>query len=251
MKTSTMLLLAGAGAVTLAAVVIARKTSSNSNREETDEGDDVIDQGKFENNEKPLAVGEATDSSIAPYVAEAQQIWDDFGIPRDVINVVQFWTMSKAPLDDGDDADNVGSRPVAVAPRATWERTAEFVADVVMPILRDFERRGGDLNDLRFGGYRPADYNAAVSGAPKSRHVDADAIDIIPKRSATKNADLILMAIARFKVDHPDDPIGFGAYSSRGHVDIGGRRNWSGETVPDKAEKYLKRAEEEEEARVS
>lgn len=247
MKTSTILLLAGAGVAVIAAAVIA--TRKTTNPEETDEGDDVIDQSKFENNEKPLAVGEATDSSVAPYVAEAQQIWDDFGIPRDVINVVQFWTMSKAPLDDGDDDDDVASRPVAVAPRATWERTAEFVADVVMPILRDFERRGGDLDDLRFGGYRPADYNAAVSGAPRSRHVDADGIDIIPKRNATKNADLLLMAIARFKVDHPDDPIGFGAYSGNGHVDIGGRRNWSGDKVPGKADKYIKRAEQE--ARVS
>lgn len=249
MKTSTILMLVGGTVVVTAAVVIATRKSGVINPEETDEGDDVIDQGKFENNEKPLAVGEATDSSVAPYVAEAQQIWDDYGIPRDVINVVQFWTMSKAPLDDGDDDDAVGSRPVAVAPRATWERTAEFVADVVVPILRDFERRGGDLDDLRFGGYRPADYNDAVDGAPRSRHVDADGIDIIPRRNATKNADLILAAIARFKVDHPSDPIGFGAYAGNGHVDIGGRRNWSGKTVPGKAEKYLKRAEDE--ARVS
>lgn len=230
------------------AIVAARRgstTPDDGHDHGGDEGDDMINQGKFENTEKPIAVGEATDPKVAPLVAEAQALWDSLGVPRHGIDVVRFWTMSKAPLDDGPDEDDVATRPIAVPPRATWERSGVFLRDVVVPILRDYERRGGKLSELRFGGYRPADYNAAVSGAPKSRHVDGDGIDIIPTKNVTANADRIIMAIARFKVDHPNDPIGFGAYAANGHVDIGGRRNWSGDSVPGKAEKYLARAEQE------
>jgi Peptidase M15 len=202
--------------------------------------------GMFQNHEKPIAVGEAGDPIIAPLVAEIQQNWDAAGIPRSLMTPQQFYVMTKAPHVDGPDPDHEKGPILAIAPRATWERTMEFLHDVVMPIFADIEAHHGSRSLYRVGGYRPADYNDAVGGADASRHVDGDALDIIPIKAVPTNNDLLLMAIARFVVKHPDAPIGFGAYAGNGHVDIGGRRHWDGKTVKGKAQKYLDRAKAEE-----
>lgn len=200
----------------------------------------------FQNTEKPIAVGEAGDPIVAPLLAEIQTIWDAHGIPASLMTPAQFYLMTKAPHADGPDPDQSKGPILAVAARATWRRTAQFLRDIVAPIKADIEAHGGDWDNYRFGGYRPVDYNDAVGGAPRSRHVDGDGLDIIPKRDVKKNNDLLLMAIARLVAKYPGAPIGFGAYAGNGHVDIGGRRSWDGKTVDGKAAKFLDRARQEQ-----
>lgn len=226
----------GAAAGIAIIVAIGRRTSGSTTPSADDPPEDEpadepggSNVGKFQNNEKPIAVGEATDPKVAPLLAEIRQLWMSYGIRPDVIVPEQFYTMTKAPKDDGPDEDNIASPILAIAPRATWQRTAGFIGAHVQPIVLAY--RDGDPSrndDLRFGGYRPADYNDAVGGAENSRHVDGDAADIWLKGSAMTrpNKQRLFLLAAKHVIDHPKDPIGFGAYTWDVHVDIGGRRTW-------------------------
>lgn len=243
-----MLGIVAIGSVVGAALVGRSKGAPGPNPgDDDDEGGDSPGGSNtmFQNTEKPIAVGEAGDSDVAPLLAELHQLWASKGIDPDILTPEQFYAMPKAPKADGDDPGDEKGSILAIASRNTWGRTAVFVAEIVQPIFRDLIARGGDRSEFRLGGYRPADYNKAVSGAPASRHVDGDALDIIPTHEIKANTDLLLKTIASFVVRHPAAPLGFGAYRSNGHIDMGGRRHWSGDTVAGKADKYLEAAKEE------
>jgi hypothetical protein len=185
---------------------------------------------------------------VLVHLGQIRSIWLAKGIDLNYIDPVQFYTMSKAPLDDGPDPDDEKTRPMVIPPVATWDRTADFVADVVVPVLKDIERRGTPRKYVRTGGFRNPDYNDAVGGAPKSRHVDGDAVDLIPVGNAPAGTvDDILMAIFVFREAHPSWPIGAGAYAGNGHIDVGHphRDTWSGKTVPGKDDKYIAKAKKE------
>lgn len=216
-------------------------------------GDDQVDDekddgptgggGMYQNKSKPIAVGEIGDPAVAPLIAQIQALWDSKGI--DFIEPAQFYTMTKAPHHDGPDPGSDAGPILAIPETASWGRTADFLNTIVREVFAEVARRGGKRSDYRTGGYRPADYNAAVGGAPNSRHVDADAIDIIPLRDVTKNTDILLMSTATVQLRHPNAPIGVGFYGGDGHIDIGGRRHWSGDDHAGKAEKYLAKAQAE------
>lgn len=230
-----------------AAIVGRRKGAPGPNPGDDEDGGDAPgDDTMFQNKEKPIAVGEAGDPAVAPLLAEIKVLWASKGIDPALMTPEQFYTMPKAPKKDGPDPDSKAGSILAIAPRATWGRTAVFVSEIVQPVFRDIIAHGGERSDYRVGGYRPADYNDAVGGADASRHVDGDAIDIIPVRDTKTNTDLVLMAIARLWVRHPNAGLGFGAYAGNGHVDMGTRRHWDGKTVDGKAEKYIARARAEE-----
>lgn len=221
--------------------------------EEHEEHDIPPGGSMFQNNDKVLAVGEANDPNVLPLLTEIRELWRSKGVDLSAIDPTQFYVMSKATPKDGPDPDEKPGPILAIASRATWDRTATFIANVVQPIMQDLARRGVQRSQYRFGGFREGygsdgkgkgSYNTVVGGAKASRHVDGDAVDIIPT-GGTGTGHKILLAIARFKVDHPNDEIGFGAYSNRGHVDIGGDRTWDGDSVPGNAEKYLKLARQE------
>ncbi len=248
----TILIISGVGAAAAVALALRKRAPGG---ETTDTGDDDIPSGgdMFENQDTVMAVGEATDPSVKPLLDRIRDDWKRRGIDLSVIDPAQFYVMSKATHKDGPDEDEKPSAIIAVASEATWDRTGDFVAEVLEPILKDIVRRGTKRSHVRLGGFREGygsdghgtgSYNKVVGGAKNSRHVDGDASDIIPT-GGSGTAHNILMAIARFKVDHPGAPIGFGAYANNGHVDIGGRRNWSGDSVPKKAEKYIALAEKE------
>ena len=256
MKTGFAIAIAASALATVLVVAVARKRPQVA--QDTDPGEDEDDMPstgeKFENQDKAIAVGEKGDPSVAPLLAEIRAMWVNRGIDLGIIDPVQFYTMSKATHADGPDPDDEPGPILAIASRATWANTTEFVATVLEPVLEEFSRRGGVLSELRFGGFREGygsdgkgtgSYNDATGGAPKSRHVDGDAADIIPKKNVSANTDRLLMAIASIKVRNPKKPIGFGAYAGNGHVDLGGSRHWSGDSVPGKAEKYLDRARKE------
>ncbi len=198
---------------------------------------------------KPIAVGEIGDPAVAPLVAQIQLKWDQAGIPRDIMVPAQFYTMSKAKHADGMDPDDEPGPILAIPDYDTWDHTTEFLAKVVVPLFAEVARRGGKRSDYRTGGYRPADYNAAVGGAGDSQHVHSDALDILPLRHVTANTDILLMAIATIMLTHPSLPIGGGFYGGNGHIDLPEnktkQRHWSGKKHAGKAEKYLARAKKE------
>lgn len=244
-KGAIVALVAMVGTAIGVAIVRGRKDASGgATGQDDDEGGDAPG-GNVENTSKPIAVGEIGDPAVAPLVAQIQALWDSKGI--DFIKPAQFYTMSKAPHHDGPDPGSEAGPILAIPDYPTWERTADFLAGPVREVFAEVARRGGNRADYRTGGYRPADYNAAVGGAPKSRHVDGDAIDIIPLRNVTKNTDILLMAIATVYLRHSGDPIGAGFYAGNGHIDVGHphRSTWSGKTVPGKDDKYIAKAKKE------
>jgi len=246
------LVVAGVGA--FAVLAGRRKVASVDDGADDEQDDPPGDNSMFQNDDKAIAVGEATDPGVAPLLEEIQANWDRRGIPRAMLTPAKFYTMTKATHVDGPDDDDDEGPVLAIASRATWANTENAVADLFVPIMQDVEAHGGKRSDYRIGGFREGhgsdgkgkgSYNAATGGAGKSRHVDGDAFDIIPIRAVTKNTDVLLLAIARLKVRNPKAPIGFGAYKGNGHVDLGGNRMWSGKTVPGKAEKYIAKAKAE------
>ena len=246
--------LAGAAVVTMAAIALRgrKATGTGPLGNDEDEGGDAPPDGGHVNApkvKKPIAVGEIGDPAVVPLVAQIQLLWDQKGIPHDVIVPAQFYTMSKAPHVDGPDPDHSAGPILAIPDYDTWEHTSDFLAKVVVPLFAEVERRGGKREDYRTGGYRAADYNAAVGGAGDSQHTHADALDIIPLRHVTTNTDILLMSIATIMLTHPSLPIGGGFYAGNGHIDLPEnkthQRHWSGKTVSGKAEKYLDRAKKE------
>lgn len=242
----------GALALVGVAIVFGRKGPLGTDDDQGNEGGEKAPQkgsGGVTPIKKPIAVGEIGDPAVAPLVAQIQALWDSKGIPHNVIVPAQFYTMSKAPHVDGPDPDHEAGPILAIPDYDTWEHTADFLAKVVVPLFVEVERRGGSRGDYRTGGYRPADYNAAVGGAGDSQHVHADALDIIPLRHPTENTDILLMSIATIMLTHPSLPIGGGFYGGNGHIDLPEnkthQRHWSGEDHAGKAEKYIERAKKE------
>lgn len=262
MNLATKAILATVGAAVGIGIImaVARKgPGANTEPDDSDDGGDDAPSGgnmggKFENQDKAIAVGEIGDPSVAPLVAEIQALWDSKGIPRDLIVPAQFYTMSKATHTDGPDPDEEPGPILAIASRATWEHTANFLHDVVVPLFAEIKRRGGKRSDYRTGGFREGygddghghdSYNDVTGGADASRHVDGDALDIIPLRHVAANTDILLMSIATMMLTHPSLPIGGGFYAGNGHIDVGGKRHWSGKTVKGKADEYIARAKKE------
>lgn len=235
------------------AALAMRKRASGPVSGEDEGEDDAMPTGKFENQDKAIAVGEENDPAVAPLLEEIVAKWVDRGVDLDVVHPRQFYVMTKATHKDGPDPDDKPGPILAIASRATWDRTADFVAYVLQPVLLDIMRRGVKRSQMRLGGFREGhgsdgkgkgSYNTVVGGAKASRHVDGDGADIIPT-GGNGTGHKIKLAIARWKVDHPNDPIGFGAYAGNGHIDIGGDRMWDGDSVPGEAKKYIALAEKE------
>lgn len=221
--------------------------------DDTDDGFDPGGDGMFENQDKVIAVGEANDPNVLQHLTEIRKIWRKKGVDLSIIDPTQFYVMSKATHADGPDPDEIPGPILAIASERTWDRTGDFVAEVLQPVLVAIMARGVKRSQMRIGGFREGhgsdgkgkgSYNTVVGGAKKSRHVDGDGADIIPT-GGSGVGHKIKLSIARFKVDHPTWPIGFGAYAGNGHVDIGGDRDWDGETVPGEADKYMALARKE------
>lgn len=175
---------------------------------------------------KPIAVGEATDPSVAPFMAQLAARFIGAGVNLQRVKPFDLVVMSKAPLVDGPDEGTDKTRPVAIPPLVLWDALTK-VASHVDIVISQTAMLGATLP--RLTGYRPVDYNAAVGGAPKSRHIFADAIDVwVPSAviaaggQALKDyREAMRMAFARWIVRQKQVGWGFGVYTNDLHVDVG------------------------------
>lgn len=202
-----------------------RKVAPDDGGEDDEAGGDEMPSSST----KPMAVGEATDPSVAPLLAALQAEFDMAGIQR--FTSFDLVVMSKAPLTDGPDPGADKLRPVAIPPKAMWGpmvAAAKVVDDVAVSQLADVS--------LRFTGYRPVDYNKAVGGAPNSAHIRGTAIDVWLGKDllASKDSKAIKAARERLKMAYArryvaGGKIGFGVYTNDIHFDVddkSGRRTW-------------------------
>lgn len=178
------------------------------------------------NNE--IVVGEATDPRVAPLLAALQARFDGAGIKR--VKAFDLVLMSKAPLTDGPDEDDRKTRPVAIPPTSFWDgmvAAAKVVDEVASNELADVQ--------LRFTGYRPADYNAAVGGADDSAHVRGTAVDVWLGSDVLRSSSAAIkearrrLKLAFAKRYLAGGKIGFGVYTNDLHFDVddkSGRRTW-------------------------
>jgi hypothetical protein len=236
-KLSTSLAIAGvSGALALVALwprkrPRARSSSGSSNPTELPSEDDNENTGGTDMGAVKVlvlpngkaAVGEATQPDVAALLAEMGKYFRDHGVDTSIVSPFDVTVMPKAPLQDGWDEDEIKTRPVAIPARESWGTMATLLREVTIPIVRALPF------DVRVTGYRPADYNKAVKGAPKSAHTRNGATDIWIKGNAnmtSKNARTLMLTTAQFVLDHPTAPLGFGAYTFDVHVDLAGRRTW-------------------------
>lgn len=190
-------------------------------------------------NDKPLKsiAGEATDPKVAPLLAELQQQFDARGITA--MTAFDLVVMPKAPLTDGPDPDHDKTRPVAIPDKSLWPGLL-LIAEIVDSVSHD-ELAG---LPLRYTGYREGygsdgrgtgSYNRAVGGAPNSAHIRANAIDVWLGYPVLKSGDAkaikeararLKLAFARYFLEHPNEPFGFGVYTNDIHFDVDKRRTW-------------------------
>lgn len=199
---------------------------------------------------KPIVVGEATDPSVAPYLALLAAEFIGRGVNIERVSPFALTVMTKAPLTDGPDPDHDKTRPVAIPPHEMWEGLAS-VAAIVSQVISQITV-GGSVVAMRVTGYRPKDYNAAVGGAPKSRHIYGDAIDVwlptsgLTTAQRTEAREKLRMAFARFIVTHQKTGglgFGFGVYTNDIHIDIGRK---AGTVVTwEQGAKYITKAKKE------
>lgn len=175
---------------------------------------------------KPIAIGEATDPMVAPFMAQLAARFISAGVNIQRVKPFDLVVMSKAPLVDGPDPGTDKTRPVAIPPLVLWDPLTKIASHVDI-VLSQTAMLGA--NPPRLTGYRAVSYNAAVGGAPKSRHIFADAIDVwVPSAviaaggQALKDyREALRMAFARWIVRQKQVGWGFGVYTNDIHVDVG------------------------------
>ena len=208
------LLLLGGG--TIAAIVLSGKGTPAPPPPDKNEPDDVPQDthgGPVGAPAKTIAVGKPSDPKIAAWLKSMGEVFKQGGVNVAQFSPVEVTTMPKAP-----------GHPVAIPPQQYWPRMITTIVKVAQPLRAEIGV------PFSLGGYRPADYNAAVGGKPGSRHQWFEALDI---RAKGKTEELKLAA-ARFFVEHPTWSIGLGIYSGNIHVDFGyKRRTW------EDAKKYI------------
>lgn len=201
---------------------------------------------------KPIVVGEATDPAVAPWLVQLTTDFITAGVNVERVKPFSLVVMTKAPLTDGPDSDNDKTRPVAIPPQNMWEGFHTVAAIVDQTLSQSLEPSG---IGTRLTGYRPKDYNAAVGGAPNSRHIYGDAIDVwlsyaIIKAGGQKLKDareILRMAFASKIVSMSKSSglgFGFGVYTNDIHIDVGRKAGtivtWEqGKKYIDKAKKEL------------
>lgn len=168
----------------------------------------------------PIAIGvPGKDSEIDALLEEMTELFEGRGIDTSIITPLEVTIMPKTP-----------TKSVAIPPKSEWKKMAATIVKGFMPLR---EAMG---IPLAVRGYRPADYNRAVGGASKSRHVHNEALDIRPAKGhfdAEHRRKLALEA-AKLYLDRGElCKIGFGVYGRRTptniHIDVGYRQRTWGE----------------------
>ncbi len=77
-------------------------------------------------------------------------------------------------------------------------------------------------------GFRTEKYNLQAGGAPRSKHLEFSALDVVPQ-STTDRAELHRKLLSLWRLHGPQLAMGLGLYSNnRFHIDTGGHRHWRG-----------------------
>lgn len=252
-KTSTIVLMGAAVAVPLAVLAFSRKAAAHPTEPEDEHVDppgakDLDPESPPDNDPgendggsvkpvstvgKPIVVGPPSSPLVAPYLALLAKEFLEAGVDIELITPLALTVMSKAPKQQGE-------RPVAIPPQNMWEGLAQIAA-----IDSQIAHQG--LMDIpsRFTGYRPKDYNQAVGGAPKSRHIYGDAIDWWLTKPNAADRERLRTAVARYVVTHKNASygFGFGVYTNDIHLDIGRK---AGTVVTwEQGKKYIDKAKAE------
>ena len=149
-------------------------------------------------------------------VTDLQAFLDGKPTPFPNFKAGEICTLRKAP-----------GQPHCVPPRSLWPNIigALFLAQAMRNTM------GVPLTVA--SGYRPADYNAAVGGTPRSAHVDFKALDLdLPNGSSVAMQKRYYLEACRMYLNlGPSWKMGLGLYhadhGTRIHVDTGkGWRYW-------------------------
>jgi hypothetical protein len=162
----------------------------------------------------PLYVGKRGDPELEALLTELSDYLTAEGVDTNVASAAEITKMRKTP-----------GPSYAIPPRELWPNAAYTLRNVYLPI------RWALGQPIVFrNGYRPPDYNAAVGGAPCSRHQDFSAFDLAGQTSEATR-ELARLAGDMFNRRGSEYQIGFGAYGaptpSNIHIDAGWKqRTW-------------------------
>jgi hypothetical protein len=151
------------------------------------------------------AIASGNDQNVKARLAELDRDILDAGVER--FTAREVTKLRKAP-----------GTVYAIPPLSLWSRMVRTLREVAEPLR---EAYGKPLRVLN--GYRPSDYNAAVSGSKGSRHLYFEALDL-----TADDMQRLREVAADFFVENPTLSIGLGLYRGNIHVDIGYRRRFWG-----------------------
>lgn len=104
--------------------------------------------------------------------------------------------------------------PLSVPPKRIWCNMRDTI--ILADHIRHIWGSPVEVNS----GYRPREYNRAVGGAEKSRHVTFRALDLHPKNNKvgdfTKLCDHVILTLREFG----EYSIGYGRYEWGVHLDV-------------------------------
>jgi uncharacterized protein YcbK (DUF882 family) len=127
---------------------------------------------------------------------------------------------SEELLRQGTDWKNAKEEPFVIPPKEEWIRmipTLLFIKKVIIPRL-------GKLQIL--SSYRTKQYNSKAGGAKGSKHLQFNALDLIPVQKF-KREELHQILLAIWEQEGKKYSFGLGLYSGlRFHVDTSGHRKW-------------------------
>lgn len=167
---------------------------------------------------KPIMVGDPRNPEIAALLSEMDDYFRSMGVD-DTITAKEVTTLPKAP-----------GRPVAIPVRIYWPNMAYTLVRGWNPIRRAMDE------PLTVRGYRPPDYNKAVTCSKKvagkcvkwttgSRHQDFSGLDIFASGSKSRRRLALVTARVYMDNDNKTARMGFGAYGrptpSNVHIDFG------------------------------
>lgn len=164
---------------------------------------------------KPIYVGRRGDAQLEELLDDLDAFLRANAIDTSIVSASELTVM---PKTDGP--------AYAIPDRSMWPNILG-ASRLVMEVRHELGF------PLRLSGFRPADYNKAVGGAPKSQHVGFRAIDYRPvnEHNNTANRRKLALVSGRIFLANPTRAIGLGLYGyptpSNGHFDTGYiRRTW-------------------------
>jgi hypothetical protein len=164
---------------------------------------------------EPIAVGDPESPEIAALLDEMNRFFRSRGIDTTKASAREVTILPRSPLGHA-----------AIPPRAYWPRMANTIANFLLPLRA---RLG---IPLRLSGYRPPEYNATVSGSPRSRHMWFEALDVRPIPYTGDERRRLALEAARLHNERGASlKAGLGVYGpitpSNIHIDTGWKaRTW-------------------------